>query len=162
MRKIKSEYKGIPVTELAKKKLMSVKITDTTADAIKTMNRSNVDRLPVVDKFGRIAGIVTEFDILKRFHRFPATSRKLPSSISHGKWSVSSGSADEKQNMLKLPVKNIMTPDPMVCCADIDSTITQVLDVLIKEDVNSIILTRDDKPAGILTVQDIMLDYSRG
>ena len=126
------------------------------------MNRSNVDRLPIVDRFGRIAGIVTEFDVLKRFHKWPASSRSMPSSASHDSWANSIGSANEKQNMLKLPVKNIMTPYPMVCCADIDSTITQVLDVLIKEDVNSIILTRDDKPAGILTVQDIMLDYSRG
>ena len=162
MRKIKSEYKGIPVIELAKTKLATIKLKDTTADAIKTMNRSNVDRLPVVDRFGRIAGIVTEFDVLKRFHKWPPTGMRVPSSAGHNRWSDPSWEVGEKQNMLKLPVKNIMTPYPMVCCADIDSTINAVLDVLIREDVNSIILTRGDKPAGILTVQDVMLDYSRG
>ena len=162
MRKIKSEYKGISVTALAKKKLVDVKIKATIADAIKTMNKSGIDRLPVVDRFGRVAGIVTEFDILKRFHRFPATSRKLPSVRSHSRWPASSGSADEKQNMLKLPVENIMTPYPMVCCASIKSTIAEAIDVLIKDDVNSVILVDNNKPAGILTVQDVMLDYSRG
>ncbi|MBW3004581.1 CBS domain-containing protein [Candidatus Woesearchaeota archaeon] len=162
MRKIKSEYKGIPVTELAKKKVVMLKLGDTTADAIKTMNRSDVDRLPVVDKFGRIAGIVTEFDILRRFHRFPASSRRISSAMSHGRWSVSPGSADEKQNMLGLPVENIMTPDPMVCCADVKSTIAEVIDFLIKDNVNSVILVDARKPVGILTVKDVLDDYSRG
>ena len=162
MRKIKSEYSGIPVKELAKKKLVSLSLGDTTADAIKTLNKSNVDRLPVLDKFGRIAGIVTDFDILNRFHRFPLSGRRFPSSRSHGKWAAPSGSADEKQSMLGLPVENIMTPYPMVVTADAGSTIAAVIDIMIKDDVNSVILVENNLPVGILTVKDVLDDYSRG
>ncbi|MBW3018536.1 CBS domain-containing protein, partial [Candidatus Woesearchaeota archaeon] len=162
MRKIKSEYKGIPVTELAKKKLVSLKLKDTVGDAIKTMNRSNVDRLPVVDRFGKIAGIVTEFDILRRFHRYPATSRRTPSAMSHDSWSGPMGSADEKQRMVGLPVDNIMTPYPMVCCASINSTIAEVIDLFIDDNVNSVVLVDNDKPAGMLTIKDVLDDYARG
>ncbi|MBW3002358.1 CBS domain-containing protein [Candidatus Woesearchaeota archaeon] len=161
MRKIKSEYKGIPVTELARKKLATIKLKDTTADAIKTMNRSKVDRLPVVDRFGRLAGIVTEFDILKRFHKWPPTGMRVPSSADHNRWSDPGWEAGEKQSMLKLPVENIMTPDPMVCCASIKCTIAEAIDLLIKDDVNSVILVDGKEPAGILTVKDVLDDYSR-
>ncbi|MBW2986018.1 CBS domain-containing protein, partial [Candidatus Woesearchaeota archaeon] len=162
LRKIKAEYKGIAVSELAKRKIITIDLKDATGNVIKTMNRSNVDRLPVVGKLGKIAGIVTEFDILKRFHKWPASSRSMPSSSSHDSWSSSIGGDNEKQSMLKLPVDNIMTPYPMVTTANIKSTITEVLNLMIKEDVNSIILTDNNKPAGILTVQDVMLDYARG
>ena len=162
LRKIKSEYKGIPVLELAKTKLATIKMKDATGDAIKTMNRSNVDRLPVVDRFNRIAGIVTEFDILKRFHKWPPARMKYPSHADHDTWADSGDDSGEKQKMLKQPVSNIMTPYPMVTTADIHSTITAVLNIMIKEDGNSIILVDNSKPAGILTVQDLMLDYSRG
>jgi len=162
MRKIKSEYKGIPVKELAKKKLVSLKLNDTVGDAIKTMNRSKVDRLPIVDRFGKIAGIVTEFDILRRFHRYPATSRRTPSAMSHDSWSGPMGSADEKQKMVGLPVDNIMTPYPMVVTADMGSTIAAVIDIMIKDDVNSVILVDDSRPAAMLTVKDVLDDYSRG
>ena len=64
--------------------------------------------------------------------------------------------------MLGLPVENIMTPYPMVCCASIKSTIAEAIDFLVKGDVNSVVLVDNKKPAGILTVQDVMLDYSRG
>lgn len=162
MRKIKSEYKSIAVSDLARRKVITINLGDTTGDVIKTMNRSGVDRLPVLDKRGRIAGIVTEFDILRKFHRFPISSRRTPSSMSHDSWSGPMGSADEKQSLLGLPVDNIMTPYPMVCCASIKSTIAEVLDILIDDDVNSVILVDNDKPVGMLTVKDILDDYSRG
>jgi len=161
MKAIKSAYKGVPVTEIASIHTVTINMKSTTADAIKTMNREKVDRLPVVDRFGKIAGIVTEFDVLKRFHRWPATSRRISSDRSHDNWGDLIGSADEKQNLLKQPVKNIMTPYPMVHCADAHSTVTEVLNMLVKDNVSSIVLVDNEKPAGILTVQDIMLDYSR-
>ena len=162
MRKIKSEYKGIPVKELARKKFVSLKVKDTIGDAIKTMNRSNVDRLPVVDRFGRIAGIVTEFDILRRFHRYPVTSRRTPSAMSHDTWTGTMGSADEKQKMIGLPVDNIMTPYPMVATADMGSTIAAAIDIMINDNVNSVILVDGGKPTGILTIKDVLDDYARG
>jgi len=162
LRKIKSEYKGIPVSELAKKKVVTVKIKDSIGDAIKTMNRSKVDRLPVVDRFNRIAGIVTEFDVLKRFHKFPPSRMKYPSHAAHDTWADSGDDSGEKQKMLKQPVENIMTPYPMVVVADFKSTIAEVLGIMIKDDVNSVVLVDNSKPVGILTVQDVLLDYSRG
>jgi len=161
LRKIKSAYKGIPVKELATKKLVTIGMRDTVGDAIKTMNRSNVDRLPVLAKNGKLAGIVTEFDILKRFHKFPPSSMKYPSDADHDDWADPSWDSGEKTRMVGLPVENIMTPYPMVVTADFDSTIAAAIDVLVDEDVNSVVLMENDRPEAMLTVKDVLDDYSR-
>lgn len=161
LRKIKSAYKSIPVKALATKKLVTIGMKGTVGDAIKTMNRSNVDRLPVIAKNGKLAGIVTELDILKRFHKFPPSSMKYPSDAGHDGWSDPSWDSGEKTRMIGLPVENIMTPYPMVMTADYGSTIAAAVDVLIDEDVNSVVLIENDKPAAMLTVKDVLDDYSR-
>jgi predicted transcriptional regulator len=161
LRKIKSAYKSIPVSALATKKLVTIGMRDTVGDAIKTMNRSNVDRLPVLAKNGKLAGIVTEFDILKRFHKFPPARMKYPSEADHSGWADPSWDSGEKTRMVDLPVENIMTPYPMVITADFGSTIAAAIDVLVDEDVNSVVLMENDRPEAMLTVKDVLDDYSR-
>jgi predicted transcriptional regulator len=63
--------------------------------------------------------------------------------------------------MVDLPVENIMTPYPMVITADFGSTIAAAIDVLVDEDVNSVVLMENDRPEAMLTVKDVLDDYSR-
>lgn len=57
------------VRELMSNNLISIKPDNTIGDAIGLMHGNNIRRLPVIDKDGKMVGIITDKDILKALAR---------------------------------------------------------------------------------------------
>ena len=54
-----------PIRELMSNNLVTIKPNNTIGDAIELMHGNNIRRLPVIDKDGKMVGIITDKDILK-------------------------------------------------------------------------------------------------
>ena len=59
-----SDPRQIPVSGLARSRVQTVSVDQSLHDAARTMREHGVRRLPIVDKTGRLAGIVTLDDLI--------------------------------------------------------------------------------------------------
>ena len=60
-----SIFGDIPLSELMSKPLITIQPGATLKDAVVLMQQKDIRRLPIIDKDGRLVGIITEKDILR-------------------------------------------------------------------------------------------------
>ncbi|MCX6708976.1 MAG: CBS domain-containing protein, partial [Candidatus Woesearchaeota archaeon] len=116
------------------------------------------DHLPVVDQQGRIMGMVMLSDLIENGEFWDLQRQKVPRAASHQKGGNSGYGRGEKTSMIALPVEDVMsTKSP--CCAAPETKIPNAVKLMDANDVCNVILTKDKKPVGILTIKDILIDY---
>ena len=107
-------------------------------DACELIRKHNIRRLPVVDKKGRLIGIVTRGD-LRGAQPSEATSLSI--------WELN-------YLLSKLKIKQIMTKDPITIRSD--ATIRYAAKLMNDFKVSGLpVLDKDDKLVGIITESDI-------
>jgi CBS domain-containing protein len=158
LKELKKSYKGVKADELASKKLITADEKEPIGKVIEKMHLQGTDRMPVIDKLKKLVGIATLNDIMKYFQRWPISSQKIRGGNVPGYPNRDSG---EKQDMLKAPIRNIMIPTRMCYTAGPKEPVPRIIDMMAKENVCSIILESKLKPIGMITVRDILRDYSR-
>lgn len=152
-------YKTIPVKDVASKKFFICNETDMLSKAITIMTQKKADRLPVINKDGKLTGIVCMIDILLKYSIQPKTKVKLSRATSQSNWGLTGFQTGEKQNVLKCPISNQMSEITTTCNPNdkTSSAIQQMLD----QNINSIIVTENQKPVGVIAYKDIMEYYLR-
>ena len=159
---IKKDYRGIPVTEMISKRIIVAKENDEIGKVIKELHMNGIDRVPVIDRLNKVIGIATLNDLMMRFHMFMiGKGQRMSSAASRSKWADPSWGTGEKHDMLKLPIRNIMTPMKMNCSLNFKCSINQAITAMISEDVSSVIVTKNQMPIGIITIKDILEDYAK-
>ncbi|MEM4263334.1 MAG: CBS domain-containing protein, partial [Candidatus Woesearchaeota archaeon] len=164
VKELQQEFKDVPVLELAKTKLITLKENDELGKMIKLFNQTGIDRVPVVNDAGKLVGIVSINDLMTKYQIFPAgksQAQRMPEGAKHGKWAVSGFEHGEKQNLVKLPVLNILVKVPTVCVEDSSKTVADIIEHMAEHDVTSIVVTEKDKPVGIITVKDILMEFAK-
>lgn len=146
--------------ELATIPAETVVATDEIGKAIQKFNWDRIDHLPVVDKTGKLIGIITLADILNHPHLWDSRHLRIPSAASHQGRKLSGYDVGEKTQMVRLPVENWMTT-AIMCCTAPKTTIPDAINAMNRYGVSSIIITRLQKPVGILTIKDILKTYVR-
>ena len=107
-------------------------------DACELIRKHNIRRLPVVDKKGRLVGIVTRGD-LRGAQPSEATSLSI--------WELN-------YLLSKLKIKQIMTKDPITIRSD--ATIRYAAKLMNDFKISGLpVLDKDDKLVGIITESDI-------
>ncbi|MBD3361975.1 CBS domain-containing protein [Candidatus Woesearchaeota archaeon] len=158
LQKIRKQYQGLRAKDILRKRLTSALETEKIGKIIEKMHLNKIDKLPIVNRAGKLIGIATISDIMKYFHRWPITAQKLRTK---GIKRVKSPDRDtgEKQDMLKTPVSNIMIPAQVCATADLETSMPLIIDMMTKENTSSVIIQEKKKPIGIITQTDLLKEY---
>ena len=106
-------------------------------DALNLMHKEQIRRLPVVDKHGRLTGIVSESDLL---HASPSNANSL--------------SVWEMNYMLsKITISEIMTSNVITVMED--TPIEEAARIMADNKIGGLAVVRDDKVVGIITETDL-------
>lgn len=112
------------------------------SDAAEIFSRHDFNGLPVVDKDGKLMGMLTKLDILKAF-AFDQ-SRMVP----------------PYAEIMERQVESVMTKDPEF--VDLETPLTRVLEEMIKCRYKSLpVVDEDKKVVGMVAREDILLALNR-
>ena len=106
-------------------------------DALDIMRRERIRRMPVVDKHGRLVGIVTEKDIL---NASPSSATSL------SVWEIN-------YLISKITVAEVMTKD--VITVDEDTCLEEAARIMADNKIGGLPVMRGDKVVGIITESDL-------
>lgn len=157
---VSSAYPKVPCSELGSMDITTAQYTDEIGKALNMMNKHSIEHLPVVDKRGKLVGLVAAGNFIEDFTLWDAfIGIRIPQHASHQGEKKRGYDVGEQIHTLRIPVEQIMTP--LVCTITPSSTIREAVLCMQDSDVSSIVLTRNEKPVGILTLKDIFKDYAR-
>ncbi|MEM4282692.1 MAG: CBS domain-containing protein [Candidatus Woesearchaeota archaeon] len=159
---MRDAYVKIPALDIASTNLVSIREDEEIGKALKLMGSRHVDRLIVLDKRGRLAGILSLFDLIENVHPKILSKLHIPGAASLGKWKVTGFGVGEKTSILNLPVSSISKTLPETTCCQAKTSVAEVIDNIVEKDVTSVVIVdKEQKPIGIVTVKDILQHYSR-
>jgi CBS domain-containing protein len=161
IRELRTFYSRVRADELASMKLTTVSQDEELGKAMNLMSRQNIGRVVVVNDANKLIGILSLTDVLLDVHAFPRNKMRMPKAASHQKGKHTGFGTGEKDNILKLPVHNIITHVPNCCTAAPTDSVATVIDKMADEDVSSVILVKGDTPVGIITIKDILEDFGK-
>jgi CBS domain-containing protein len=125
-----------------KKKMTTIDQDASLHEAYTTMRDRQVSRLPVVNKFGRLVGMVTRYDIQKAF----TAPQEKPRFLSY---------VHEKEHFLKRPLSGHY--NKIVVSQPLTTSPAQIIEKLVSQNVGSVIIIDGQrKPVGIVSTHDIL------
>ncbi|MEM4247286.1 MAG: CBS domain-containing protein, partial [Candidatus Woesearchaeota archaeon] len=158
---LKTFYSRVRADELANMKLVTAHQDDELSKAMSLMSRQGISKIVVVDSQNRLTGILGLTDILIDVQLFPRSRMRIPKAASHQMGKHTGFGVGEKTNLLKMPVRNVLTHVPNCITAAPDESMANIIDLMKENDVSSVVLVKKDIPVGIITIKDILEDFSR-
>lgn len=135
---------------------------DTTLEQIaRTMVEHRIGSVPIVDRDGRICGIVTESDFTEKERYVPFSTFRAPQLF--GDWFSQEGVEKVYRAARQIAARDVMTRS--VATAAEDASIHEIMTQMVRHDVNRIPILRDGNPVGIVARHDLlkmMVDNSTG
>src|ERR1700679_4176413 len=131
--------------QIMTRKVITVGTATPIADAANIMLAKHVSGLPVVDETGKLVGIVSQDDFIRRAEI--GTQRK------RGRWLkflVGPGrAASDFVHERGRKVGEVMTPDP--CTVEEDTTLEEIVELMERNNIKRLPVVRGDKLVGIVT-----------
>jgi CBS domain-containing protein len=130
--------------------ILSVRPDAAIAEAIKLMLDNRISGLPVIDEGGRLVGILTEGDLLRRGET--ATERHRPRwlEILMGPGRL----AEEYVRTHGRKIGEVMTRDPV--CVRPDTTLKEIVELMERHRIKRVPVLDDEVPVGILSRADLL------
>lgn len=123
---------------------------DTIRTAIGTMLAAHVSGLPVVDGKGRLIGVLSEGDLMRRVEL--GTEKQRPRWLA---FLVGPGrSASDYVQTHGRYVEEVMTRDPIV--AEADTPLEEIVDIMERQRIKRVPVVRDGRLIGIVTRADLL------
>ncbi|ASJ10922.1 inosine-5-monophosphate dehydrogenase [Thermococcus sp. P6] len=141
------EFGKRKVEEFMTKDVVTLGPDDTVAKAFATMRDHAISRIPVVNERGRLEGLVTLHDLIVRFikPRFRAQYGEV---------------AGEKVPPFSMKLREVMIRGVITTFPD--STLREAVATMIDNDIDGLIVVdKEDRVKGVLTVKDVLLPISR-
>jgi CBS domain-containing protein len=130
--------------------VISVEAGEPVMRAVRLMLQNRISGLPVTDKNGRLVGIVTEGDFLRRGEL--GTERRRPRWL---EFLIGPGRlATEYVRARGSKVDEIMTPDPHTICED--TPLDQIVQSMEKHQIKRLPVVKDGKLVGIVSRANLM------
>jgi len=130
--------------------VISVSPDDTIAHAIRLMLQEHISGLPVIDADGRLVGVVTEGDFLRRAET--GTQRKRPRWLA---FLTSPGRmAEEYVHAHSRKVGDVMTDEPLTVTEE--TPLTDAVALMEKRRVKRLPVMRNDKVVGIVSRANLL------
>lgn len=143
---LKSELKRVRVREVMNPEVITVTNFDSAAKALATMRSHGIDRIVVIDEKHKVSGILTVKDVVDRI-------------ISPRKRARMGDGSGEKEKTLSIMVESVMSY-PVVSVEPKDP-VSDVVDLMIKNRISSVVVVREGVPEGIVVKKDILEYYLR-
>lgn len=142
LKNMKKEFKDVRTSNLMKANTPLMKKTDAAGKATRLMDYHKLTTLPVINDKGALIGIVDNYDILNMFYKPREKSgAKTTKNVATGK--------GKKINPLSSPISGVM--NKIYQTIKPHDKISKALEVMIKKDLNTLIVINDDKtPIGLL------------
>jgi CBS domain-containing protein len=121
--------------------VVSLDAEDHVGKLINVLREEGISRVPVLSK-GKLVGIVTLHDLLQLIQ---------PNKTVHG----DGGIGEKNSPMRNISVKDIMTES--VVTVKPDSTIKEAVELMIKKDIQGLVVYDQKKVQGIMTATDVLL-----
>ncbi len=138
------------VRDVMTRNVVAVAADEAVLKAARLMLQNKISGLPVVDAAGKLVGIVTEGDFLRRGEI--GTQRRRPKWL---EFLVGPGRlADEYVQASGRKVQEIMTPDP--CFVSEDDTLTTVVELMERRRIKRLPVVRDGRLIGIVSRANLM------
>ena len=142
----KPKLREVKVKEIMNPDVITVNEHDTVAKALATMRNHGVDRVVVVDDSNKVVGIVTGKDIVDRV-------------LAPRKRARMGDASGEKEKTLSIMVESIMSYP--VVTVEKNESVAKVIDLMIENDISSVVVTKDGSPEGIVIKKDILETFVR-
>ncbi len=113
---------------------------DNIGKVVKLFKEKDISRLPVVED-GKIVGIITVRDLLEKVIH-PEEKPEYGEFIA------------EKKRYLKIPVKGVMTEEPIVMPPD--AKVKDVIEEMLKNNIGGMLIAENEKLVGIVTKKDLL------
>ena len=146
------EMKNILVRNIRHPRPLTLNVNDRIDTALSIMHDEHIDRLPVVDGNGNIAGFVSYRDVIERYYAHHVAADAQDRHMR----SVTKTKAFEanRPQVPGLPVSNIMNTE--IITINEDEAIGDVIDKMIAHQVHSLLILDKQKPIGIVTQRDVL------
>ncbi len=161
IKELKTYYVRVRADELASMRLTTINQDEELGKAMNLMSKQGIGRIVVVDDANKLIGIISLMDIITDVHALPRSNVRISKAASHQQGKHTGFGTGEKTSILKLPVHNVLTHVPNCCTLTPENSVADVIDELAENDVSSIVLTKKDIPVGIITIKDILEDFSK-
>jgi CBS domain-containing protein len=138
---VKNEFKNVKAREVMNPDVITINERDSVAKALATMRNHGIDRLVVVDDNHKVVGIVTGKDIIDRV-------------ISPKKESRLGGGSGKVERSLSIMVESAMSY-PVIMADKLDS-VSKIIDLMVKNNISSVVIARDRIPEGIVIKKDLL------
>lgn len=145
LRKIRDEVKHAKVSEAMSSEVVTIRTFETVTKAIKKMKDHGIDRIVAVDEKNRAVGILTIKDVIERIIS-PRRRARL-------------GEISGEKRSLAIMVESIMS-SPLITVKK-DDSLAEAIDLMLENNISSLIVTKDGIPEGILVKKDVLQYYLR-
>ncbi len=140
------------VSEIMSSPIITVREEATLKEVAQTMLDHSFGCVPVVDKQGVMTGIITESDFAAKNRGVPFTTFRMPQLF--GRWLGKSGVEQLYESASTIPASDVMSRDVITVTEEV--TIEEVLELMLRHDVNRIPVLRDRVPVGIVARYDLL------
>lgn len=154
-------YSRVRADEIGSMKLITVHEDDALSKAINLMTRQGIGHVVVVDAKNKLIGVIGLTDVLTDVHAFPRQKMHIPRAASHQDGKHTGFGIGEKTACLKLPVRNIITNLQNCVTAMPEESMAHIIDLMVNNEVSSVILVKKDIPVGIIAIKDILEDFGK-
>ncbi len=158
---LRTYYVRVRADELGSMKLVTIQEDEEIGKAINIMSKQNIGRVVVVDSQNKLIGILSLTDIILDVSVFPRARMHMAKSGSRQQGKRAGVGVGEKTNILTLPVHNILTHVPNCATVPPEESVAQVIDLMVKQEISSVVLVKKDIPVGIVTTKDILQDFGK-
>ncbi len=150
------ELRKITTEELQIRELVTVFEEDSIEEARHKMLDKNISRVPVLDKNGKLEGLIKSTDLLKTMvPRERVNSGGTSGSRKGNEVKIAGGI--EKERMSEIPIKELVRTEFLTISEHIKGS--EAAEKMVEEDQEEIIFTEDNYPRSIISVKDL-IDYA--
>jgi len=124
-------------------------------EAISVMKEKKISRIPIVDKRGNLLNLVSIADVLE--HYYLGLQHKAEQGTRKSAKGVKSGAVDvggKERDFNSYPINNLTSAVSIT--GKENETVSNILDKMDEFNISSLVIVRDNKPIGIVTVRDLL------
>jgi len=140
------------------KEVLTVRPETSISELSKTLENRRIGGVPVVDKGGRLVGVITQSDLVDR-----ARDLELPPAINildfHFYLQIPSHLLQRVEKMLGTTVGDCMTPDPVTVAPD--TPVTTIAALMAKQKVHTIPVVAGGRLVGVVGKMDLVRAMAR-
>lgn len=140
------------VSQIMRRPVISMREDDSLEEAARVMLEHDLRGVPVINERGQVTGFLSVSDFLAKDRCFPFSRFHAPQLF--GKWIPKEGIERIYEEARSTPVKEVMSHGVVSVTEEV--TLEEVVELMLRRDLNRIPVVRDGVPVGIVARFDLL------